>query len=453
MKLNNINPCIAGRYMLFSSNSTEPPRQWVRASSSGRSICCVNNKCNSLIQEKLKYTTLQYKQNNNGNGSDTNISGYSNLSSFISGNVQHRNYTRQSTNTLQIGNILYYIHPDISENFKIYIKNNYTPEQIKNLSTEKIKSIILSLKQKYNIPISKDVLLKNVPLSQFKKRYTYLTSFNNWHNDPKKKTEIYKNPLNFNIPYKVGSFITNTTILGPFDSSNSNNNNVFSIIYNLSFNNLYTGINDVQFLYVIQNNTCTYTGVSDYLFPAQNNSEIITSASFWGSSILSKTTIENFIYNKVKNIEPVFIIIQPGSWKVHCGKYYAKFGVLLSLYTFVLNNSAAFKQYYSNLDPTATEDELQTEYDLYLASVLTLTTNNSDLVFIPIQTQIGLLNNIKYQIEYSVNIPFVTDSIDTIYNNKDVINAEINKYFNVNNIHYKSLQPYQSEYQDYITYL
>lgn len=449
MKLNNINPCIAGRYMLFSTNSTEPTRKWNRANSSGRSICCARKPCNDLLNEKLKYTVLQYKQNNNGNGIDTQTQNYVNFSSFISG-IQDRNYTRHSSNTIQIGNRLFYIHPDIIEYVKVYIQENYTKEQIKNLSIDTIRKIVVLLKQKYNLSIPKEVLLRDVPLSQFKNRYTYLSSNNNWKNDPIQKTEIYKNPLSFDIPYKVGAFITDSTILAPF--KNNQEHNIFSILYNLSFKNLYIASNDIQFLYVIQNNTCTYTGISDYLFPPQTDEEMITSASFWGSTILSKQTIENFVYKNIKSIDPIFVIIQPGSWKVNCGKYYAKVGVLLSLYTFVLNNSTAFKQYYKYLYPDDTDEELQIEYDLYLSRVLTLTKNNSELVFIPIQTQLGLLNNIKYQVGYGVNIPFITDSIDTIYNNKDIINAEINQYLNVNNVQYKNLKPYLSYYQEFITY-
>lgn len=448
MKLNNINPCITGRYMLFSTNSTEPTREWTRYNTSGRSICCTDTKCinNDLLNKKKKFVTLQYSENNHGPGKISRNLQLKQFMTFISGNV-NTNYTRHATNTIQIGNKLFYVDPKIIEYVKEHINKNYTKEQLNTLSIDKIRNIIIEIKQKYNIQIPDYILLRDVPLSQYKTRTSYLTGSNNWNLNPTKKNPIYENPLNFDIPYQVGTFITNTTILEPFSDPN---NNVFSILYNLSFNKVYIAYNDIQFLYVIQNNTCTYTGVSDNLFPAQTDAEMVNSASFWGSSILSDSSIKNFIYNGQKIIDPTFVILQPGSWKVHCGKYHAKFGLLISLYTFVINNEAAFKQYYSNIDPTASPETIQHEYDIYVSLVLSLTTSNSDLIFIPIQTQLGLLSSIQYPIGYKVNIPFITDSIDTLKSIKDELNQKINTYFSTHNVQYKLLQPYIQEYINFI---
>lgn len=449
MKLNNINPCISGKYMLFSSNSTEPTRLWNRASDSGRSICCTPNRCinKKLLNEKLKYTILQYKEDNNGSGMNTTIN--PTISSFLSGNITNRDFTRNPSNTVELNDTLYYVEPSIKNELTTYLKDNFTKTQLKKLSIDKLREIIIKLKKKNNLYIANNVLLKTVPLSQYKTRYTYLTSLNNWNDDPYVKIPTYENPLNFDIPYKCGNIITNSYILAPFSDKN---NNVFSILYNLSFPNVGITSNDIQFIYVLQNNTCTYTGRVDKLFPAQNNLEMVESASFWGSSIISQTSLTNFINTKKKVFNPVFSIIQPGSWKVHCGKYPSKFGILLSLYTFVYNNKSTFKQYYSVVYPSDTDEQLEDRYILYLNQVLILTKNNSDLIFIPIQSEIGILNSITYPDGYLVNIPFVTNDINKLKSIKNQLNIEINKYLGLNNIQYKLLQPYINTFISYINY-
>lgn len=449
MKLNNINPCISGKYMLFSSNSTEPTRLWNRANSSGRSICCTKNRClgKELLHAKLKYTTLQYKEDNNGSGLNTNTNPP--ISSFISGKVTDRNFTRNPTNTIQLNNTLYYVEPTIKNELITYLKEHFTIEELKKLSIDQLRPIIIELKKKYNLAIAEDVLLKTVPLSQYKNRYTYLASTNNWNADPTVKIPIYQKPMSFDIPYKCGKVITNSYILAPFSDKN---NNIFSILYNLSFDNVGITPNDIQFIYVIQNNTCTYTGLVDNLFPAQNNAEMIESASFWGSSILSQTSLSTFINTRARIFNPIFVIVQPGSWKVHCGKYPAKFGILMSFYTFVSNNKTAFKQYYNVVYPTDTDAQLEAKYNLYLSQVLILTKNNSDLIFIPIQTEIGVLNTIKYPVGYLVNIPFVTNDINELQTIKNELNVQINKYLGFNNIQYKLLQPYINTFVSYINY-
>jgi hypothetical protein len=449
MKLNNINPCISGKYMLFSSNSTEPTRLWNRASDSGRSICCTSTRCinKNLLREKLKYTILQYKEDNNGSGINTNIN--PTLNSFLSGKITNRDFTRNSSNTVELNDTLYYVEPSIKNELITYLTENFTKSQLKQLSITKLREIIIRLKNKNNIFIANDVLLKTVPLSQYKTRYTYLTSLNNWNDDPYVKIPIYENPLNFDIPYQCGKLITNQYILAPFSDKN---NNVFSILYNLSFPNVGITSNDIQFIYVLQNNTCTYTGKTDNLFPAQNKLEMVESASFWGTSIISQTSLTNFINTRKRVFNPIFAIIQPGSWKVHCGKYPAKFGILLSFYTFVYNNKTIFKQYFSVVYPTDTDAQLEYKYNLYLNQVLILTKNNSDLIFIPIQSEIGILNTIKYPSGYLVNIPFVTDDINKLKSIKERLNIEINKYLGLNNIQYKLLQPYISTFISYINY-
>lgn len=449
MKLNNINPCISRNYMLFSTNSTEPPRLWTRANSSGRIICCNATKCfdNTLLHEKLKYTVLRYKENNGGSGSDSNIN--RNIRSFLAGKNANRNYTRHSLHTVELNDKLYYVEPNIKTELISYINKNFTKEQLKLLSIEKIRNIIIKLKQKYNINIPKHVLLKNIPLSQYKNRYTYLSSPNNWNNDPTTKVPVVQKPLSFNIPYQCGNIITNSYVLAPFSDKT---NNVFSILYNLKFQNIGITSNDIQFIYVLQNNTCTYTGKIENLFPAQNDTEMLSSASFWGSSILSTVSLNAFINNNVKFFDPIFVIVQPGSWKVHCGKHPAKFGILLSLYSFVYNNKTTFKKYYHVVYPADTDAQLDTKYNLYLNTVYTLTKNNSDLVFIPIQSELGVLNTVKYPNEYLVNIPFVTDSISDLNNIKNELNITINRYLSINNIQYKLLKPYINEFFPYINY-
>jgi hypothetical protein len=449
MKLNNINPCSSGTYMLFSSNSTEPTRLWNRASDSGRSICCTKDKClnKQLLREKLKYTTLQYKEDNNGNGLNTKAN--PTLNSFLSGKITDRDFTRHSSNTIELNNTLYYVEPTIKNELITYLKQNFTKSQLKQLSIDKLREIIIKLKQKYNLYIAKDVLLKTVPLSQYKTRYTYLTSLNNWNIDPNVKIPTYENPLNFDIPYQCGEIITNSYILAPFSDKT---NNIFSILYNLSFQNVGITPNDIQFIYVLQNNTCTYTGRVEQLFPSQNKLEMIDSASFWGSSILSPTSLSNFINTRKRVYDPNFAIIQPGSWKVHCGKYPAKFGILLSFYTFVYNNKASFKQYYSVVYPSDTDAQLEVKYNVYLNQVLILTKNNSDLIFIPIQTELGVLNTIKYPTGYLVNVPFVTDDISKLKSIKNQLNIRINKYLELNNVQFKLLQPYISTFVSYINY-
>lgn len=449
MKLNNINPCISKNYMLFATNSIEQPRLWSRANTSGRIICCNEDKCydNTLLHKKLKYTILRYKENNGGSGIDSNVN--TNIRSFLSGKITNRNYTRHASNTIELNNTLYYVDPSIKDKLINYLNTNFTKEQLKLLPIETLRNIMIQLKQKYNINIPENVLLARIPLSQYKNRYSYLSSSNNWNNDPTIKVPVYKKPLNFNIPYQCGNIITNSYVLAPFSNKS---NNVFSILYNLNFKNVSITSNNIQFIYVEQNNTCTYTGRVENLFPAQNDNQMIDSASFWGSSILSSVSINSFINNGTKFFDPIFAIIQPGSWKVHCGKFPAKFGILLSLYSFAFNNKVAFKQYYRVVYPSYTDAQLNEKYNLYLNTVYTLTQSNSDLIFIPIQSSIGVLTTTIYPIDYLVNIPFVTDSINDLNNVKNELNITINRYLSINNIQYKLLRPYVDNFVEYINY-
>jgi hypothetical protein len=441
MKVNNINPCIFKKYMLFGTNSAEPPRLWTRANSSGRILCSSSHE--PLIHAKLKYTVLQYKQDNGGSGSNGN------MRSFLSG-VSNRNYTRNATSTVKLNNTMYYVDPSIKNEFISYL-SGYTIEQIKSLSVDQIRNIIISLKQSNSITIPDNVLLRNIPLSQYKNRYTYLAAPNNWNNDPTTKVPVYQKPLSFDIPFKCGTIITDSTLLAPFSDKT---NNIFSTVFGLSFEYLSIDTTNVQYIYVLQNNTCTYTGLVDNLFPAQNDTDAIDSASFWGSSILTPTAMQNFVDTGTKAFIPIFAVIQPGSWKANCGKFPAKFGILFDLYTFAVNYSFAFRAYYDIEYPDNTPDENIALVNAYISTALTLSQANSDLIFVPIQSELGGLHTATYPNGYLVNFPFTTANTTqtSLSPHLSELNNTINQYLAVNNVQYKLLKPFKNNYVNYISY-
>lgn len=428
--MTNINPCYSNQYMLFSTNSKEPTREWNRYSSSGKTICCLDNGIclnKKLLREKLNYTVMKYQNDNGGPGVNQKTVNLKQFSQFVKG-TSNTNFTRNPTNVIQFENILYYVDQQIMNLIHYEMKFNSLPK----LTVHNLKNTISYIRSKYNIQLPVNVLLQNVPLSQFKTRTTYLAGNNNWSVDPTQKINTYDNPLNFNIPYKVGNTITTDTIIKPLKS-------VLTLMYTKYLSKLTISTTDIQYIYVLQNNTCTYTGKTNYLFPAKNDIQAVTSASFWGSNLLTKNVMDNYMNNNILSMTPIFIIIQPASWKVNCGKYYSKFGILISFNIFVTMYKQQFLDaFYA--DNHGTPEELEVEYNNYKLLVSQSTALNSDLIFIPIQTQLGLINTIKYPIDYNVNIPFTIDANTDLTIIKKNINEILYRYFTTNNIQYKLLK-------------
>ncbi len=405
-KLSNITPCKSNAYILFSTNSDERTRTWTRTESSGRLFCCDGSNClkSNIIQARLKYKVLQHQSSNNGPGVDTTTEK----------NQLGRICDKTSKSTVRIRNILYRIDTRIANVLNQMITNG---KLLQSITLVELQNVIAQIRKNLNLPSTDQaVLYKNVPLSQYKPRYTYFTGVD-------KRSDVNKIPVDFDIPYKTG-------IIFPQLPSNYSGaiQQIINKIYSAYFPTFNLSLKNSQFIYVVRNDTCSFTGILDELFPAQNKEEEITSASLWGTNILTSNSINLFLRENIKTFEPVLTSILPGSSKMQGGKYDSKFGILFNLKTFVANFTEPLKQYFITLHPSYSSLQINLLVSNVVNVITTLYQQNSQMLFIPLQTQIDLIESVNYPPNLGVTFPLSNDGLF----NQQQISIFQQKYKNIN---------------------
>ena len=144
-----------------------------------------------------------------------------------------------------------------------------------------LKTYIKEIRKLLDSPSTNiDLLLRDIPLSQYKPRYVYKAGANKWPTNSAKK-EIYLNPKNFPVPFKLGELVVDPLAA------------VYTALAGL-IDDMFTGSirpEEAQYLTVVRNNTCEYTGTLADMWPATTAAEALTSASVWGSTIVAQGTL------------------------------------------------------------------------------------------------------------------------------------------------------------------
>ena len=316
-----VNACDSeGNYILFNTGSSQKTRDWSRASTSGRIYNCVSldDTCipNKVINAKRKLTILKYSNDNNqGPGQPKNSINRTMIGNFSSGTT-NRNLSRGSSSSVQIGNVIYPVPTNI---LNIIHKMQAAGTLPKTLTHATLKTYIKEIRKLLDSPSTNaDLLLKDIPLSQYKPRYVYKAGSNKWPTNSDKKS-VYLNPKNFPVPFKLGNLVVD-----PLAS-------VYTALSGL-IDDMFTGTiqpEQAQYLTVVRNNTCEYTGTLADMWPATTAAEALTSASVWGSTIVAQGTL-NGSSEQAGGIFNV-VIMTPANSRRYAGKYRSRIGVILGL--------------------------------------------------------------------------------------------------------------------------
>ena len=388
-----------GDYQLYSSTSKQPTRLWNRAESSGRDYACSQQPC--LLSQKLKYQVLLYNQDNKGPGYLDNVSSHIQIAQFEKG-LSNPNYVRNVPPTsVRVGNIYYYVRPDI---YAILIQQ-YNP--LPDFSLDEIQKVIEQIKVQNNIPdVNPYLKLKDVPLSQFKKRYVYNGDDTKWQVQQDQYTGVVRN---YKSPYKI---IGN---LNPPPFKILENFNFFG---NLGLRRLR--VKNAQYISVIHNSGCGYATKLDELYPNQP-------ASYWGGNILPNLSVHNAITGLPRIFYPNLALIQPESWSVSGGNDRLKFGVIIGIDV----DSLGYLEDYVPPD-------LLPAFLAIKALMLEEVKKYSEMIFIPIQNDVEFIQNRSYDINSGVTFPVMSGGLT----NRDSLVAfgeKATKYAQTNNPNYKLL--------------
>ena len=316
-----VNACDSeGNYILFNTGSSQKTRDWSRAQTSGRLYDCVSsdNQCipNKVISAKRKLTILKYSNDNNqGPGQPKSSTNQTMIGNFSSGTT-NRNLSRGSSSSVQIGNVIYPIPTNI---LKIIRQMQAAGTLPQTLTHATLKTYIAEIRKLLNSPSTDTaLLLRDIPLSQYKPRYVYKAGANKWPTNSDKK-KVYLAPKNFPVPFKLGNLVVN-----PLAS-------VYTALTGL-VDEMFTGSivpEQAQYLTVIRNNTCEYTGTLADMWPATTDDEALTSASVWGSTIVSQGTLGG----SLEEAGGIFnlAIMTPANSRRYAGKYRSRIGLVLGL--------------------------------------------------------------------------------------------------------------------------
>jgi hypothetical protein len=135
-----------------------------------------------------------------------------------------------------------------------------------------------------------------------------------------------------------------------------------------------------------------------------------------------------FLRENIKTFEPVLTSILPGSSKMQGGKYDSKFGILFNLKTFVANFTEPLKQYFITLHPSYSSLQINLLVSNVVNVITTLYQQNSQMLFIPLQTQIDLIESVNYPPNLGVTFPLSNDGLF----NQQQISIFQQKYKNIN---------------------
>lgn len=380
-------------YQLFSSTSSDPPRLWSRAQSSGRESCCKPGIC--LIPAKLKQRVLQRTQDNNGPGV---LEQYRRKEFGAFTTMTNPNFTRHVPKTnIRIGDVVYYIQPDI---YDILI-HNPLPTTLYQLQQE-----IARIRSTYHIP-NKNTILQDVPLSQYKKRYVYNENNKNWIYEQDKDLALTRN---YSIAYSVLNLVNNIDV------------NVFNFMPFLGkFGLRRFQPQNAQFITVVQNGGCSFTNKIKDLFPKGT-------ASYWGSTILPRVSLERYYKYGSTIFYPELVIVQPQSLDVYGGVNSIKFGMLIGL------NDPSIEYIKSFLTPN-----ILLLFNQLLSNLIPNFHRTSELIFIPIQNEVELIQNVNYKPNTGITFPVTSGGIIT---KTSIIefNQNAKKYYKTTNPNYKLLR-------------
>jgi len=382
-------------YDLFSSTSTDPPRLWTRSESSGRESCCKPGLC--LISAKLKQRVQERTQDNNGPGILAEQFKRNEIAAFTT--MTNSNLTRNVPKThIRIGGVVYYVPQDIYD----ILVQLYNP--LPNFTLSQLQQEISRIRSLYHFP--RPNLLQNVPLSQYKKRYVYNENNKKWKYEQDKDVSLVRN---YSIVYTVLNLV-----------------NVDMKVFNSmgflgQFGQRRFQTQNAQFINVVKNIGCSYATKIKELFPNG-------SASYWGNTLLPVVSKEQYYKNGSTIFYPEFVIVQPQSWDIYGGANSIKFGMLIGLNI----ESIAYIE-------TFLESNVLADFNAMLVTLLPKVLTNSELIFIPIQNQVELIQNVNYKSNTGIHFPITSGGIRT-QTALIEFNQSARTYYQLGNPNYKLLK-------------
>lgn len=294
-------PCDASNdYVLFATGSKNLMREWARSNDSGRIACQPKS------QEKLKYHVLKNPP--------------ATTSQLAANTVSSLNRLK----TVQIGGRFYAIDPAIYD--AVYESLQTYPVTTSRELQVRIEQIRVLL----NVPAPIGVQLANVGLSNYTKRYTYLSAGSTFPRTNSKKVAI-PNRL-FGSELKTGTYAKDTIVYSVYyedyrpmtETKQWENLEAKSVEYLPLFPGRTFTFNDSQFITVANNSGCSYTGDVTQIFPTG-------SASLFGVKVLSRNAIENFFKNGDETFESLPCKLTPNTNQAQGGVFLPKVGMLVNI--------------------------------------------------------------------------------------------------------------------------
>lgn len=321
-----------GNYILFSTGSSYPSRTWSRAETSG------TDTTGPLVHAKLKYYVLKNPPNT------AKATTKSCLSSAFTIKVNRREYA---------------IDPAIFDALQASI----AASPVK--SVEQLKERITQIRAATNKPPPINIQLQNVPLSQYKKRYTYLATDS--------KAPVLEERIAYDFAYRMGIFVGDSPSL-----------QAAIAILKAQFPTAYFGA--PQFFYVTPNVQCYSNLRVRDLYPGG-------AADLFGIPLLSTGNLEASKKNVVFPYFPMYIHISPESDRADGGVFPSQIGLLLGY-----DSRLAVP-----IDPRFP----------FLPELAELMKTNSELVFIPILSRLEEVTYQSYPPSMGVHLLKASDSAET----------------------------------------
>jgi hypothetical protein len=321
-----------GNYILFATGSRQPTRTWARADTSG------TDTTGPLVHTKLKYYVLKNPPNT------VHAKTKSCLSTAFTIKVNRRDYA---------------IDPNIYDALIASIAASPV------ISFEQLKERIAQVRAATNKPPPIGIQLQDVPLSQYKKRYTYLTSDS--------KAPVLEERIHYDFAYRMGILLGDSPSL-----------QAALVILKAQFPTAYFG--KPQFFYVTPNVQCYSNLRVRDLYPGG-------AADLFGTPLLSTGNLSSSKFNLIFPYYPMYIHISPESDRADGGVFPSQIGLLLG--------------YDSRLtvpiDPRFP----------FLPELAELMKTNSELVFIPILSRVEEVTYQNYPPSMGIHLFKASDSAET----------------------------------------
>jgi len=396
-----------GNYILFNTSSSQATRAWSRADTSGRLYCCANTVGTCVngkeISEKRKYTVLRYENNNNeGPGHQRGSLGSNRMGSFSSGLV-NRNFTRSLDNTIKIGNINYAVSARIKSIIVKYQEEGVIPG---SMTADQLKKYIAIIRELIKEKADIGVRLRDVPLSQYKSRYVYNAGGNKWPTGSQVQP-IYLAPKNFSVPYVLTDYALSKEVMAALLDT------LYAVPDEAILNGTFS-TGRAQYLQVIRNDTCGYTGSLEDIKPATSDAAALNSASVWGTRIISpnRFDINSLGTTGLAN----FVVMRPADAQRYGGKYQSRVGLIIvingdilraqrtNIVTRIQKICALSCQPASQAYCTVGAD-VSAVVDKLIDCVTRYTAHYSEFIFVPIETSIDKLANPQLPTNTNVTFP------------------------------------------------